>query len=103
MSDTITVTFYKKTYSHCSACDAMASVLQRWIDSHPEVKIKVFTLSIEDNMDRIQTYFPNARQAPVVVIDRSRGGDVDRSWTSGNNPDILVDMLNGDQDIWDEL
>ena len=103
MSDTITVTFYKKTYSHCSSCDAMATVLQRWIDNHPEAKIKVFTLSVEDNMDQVRTDFPNAQQAPIVVVDRVNDDINERTWVSGNNPDILVDMLNGDQDIWDEL
>lgn len=99
MKNSITVNFYKKTYTHCPACEAMEKTLTRWIEENEEVDVTVFTLSLEDNADKISTKFPDAKQAPIVEVERPG----ERTWVSGNNPDILVDLLNGDQDIWDEL
>ena len=94
----INVRFYTKSYSRCGSCDAMKTTLAHWEEEHPEADLTVEFLSAEDNIGYIHDNYPNVQEAPVVEITRGRKFNV----VSGNNPDILVDYLNGLDSVWDE-
>lgn len=95
----IEIEFYEKTRSHCPNCMYMKAALRRWIEQNGgKDDVKVFSLSLEDNRDKVIAENPDAKAAPAVKI--TRGKDV--NWVTGNNPDIMVDYLNGDSDIWDD-
>lgn len=92
----VEVDIYNKTYSHCSNCVAMSEVFTDWVTDTSD-RVKTFTLSAEDHAEELKDL--GARSAPVYVVKR----DGNTTVVSGNNPDILVDALNGDDGIWDDL
>ena len=96
----IEIEFYEKTYSHCTQCENMKAALMEWIEQNKgKDQITLFSLSAEDNIDHIQKEAPDAQSAPVVKVIR---GTVEQ-WVSGNNPDILIDVLEGRTSIWDDI
>lgn len=92
------VEFYEKQYGHCPQCVNMRKVLDKWIEDHPQEDVTVITVGIEDELDNIKSQFSDVSSAPLVVITR----DNTVTHVSGNNPDILVDLLAGDDEIWEE-
>lgn len=94
----ITVDFYKKTESICPSCNRMDIVLKSWIKKHPEHEVEVNYLSAEEHLETLKSF--GVREAPVIFVDRV-GSDGRVEMVTGNNPDILVDLLDGKSDIWD--
>lgn len=92
----IKVDFYEKTTSHCTFCKSMMNVLNTWIENSSD-KVEVSTHSIEENLGSLIAEGVQAKAAPVVIVERGKNITV----ISGNNPDILVDALNGKSSIWD--
>lgn len=95
----IDVKFYTKAYSRCTQCDAMKTALSHWAEEHPEHSLEVEFIAIEDNLAGVQAKFPEAQSAPIVQVTRGRSTEV----VSGNNPDILEDLLSGLDSVWDDL
>lgn len=93
----IEIDFYHKTYSACPACDRMGKTLDRWIEENPEKNINVNWLSAEDHAVELRAREVSA--APVIVIRRSK--NTAEEIVSGNNPDILIDILDGKSSVWD--
>ena len=93
----ITVDFYKKTESICPSCNRMDIVLKSWVKKHPEHEVEVNYLSAEEHLEKLMEM--GVREAPAVLVCH---GDNDE-WTmvSGNNPDILVDLLDGEDGLWE--
>lgn len=91
----INITRYNKTQSHCSNCDRMDDAFNSWA-AQAEVEIDMLTLSAEDHRDELIEL--GATSAPVYVVHL----DGDMKVISGYNPDILIDTLNGESDIWEE-
>ncbi|AYQ98438.1 thioredoxin [Corynebacterium phage Kimchi1738] len=93
----IDVTAYEKTRSHCPQCEDMRKHFERWLSDDENIHhdITRVTLSAEDNRDLLIEL--GVMSAPVYVIER----DGKTSVVSGNNPDILIDALNGVDGIWD--
>jgi hypothetical protein len=97
MSPKVRITFYTKTYGHCHNCDAMKVVMRKWIDNY-DGNVELMTLSAEDNIGSLKEKYGNSLgEAPVIEITRSGKEYV----VTGNNPDIMVDYLNGADSIWD--
>lgn len=95
----IDVTFYTKVYSRCTQCDAMKTALYRWTEEHPEHEVEVDTIAIEDTLDEVKAKYPKVQSAPVVEVTRGRSTEM----VSGNNPDILEDLLSGLDSVWNEM
>ena len=95
----IDVKFYTKAYSRCTQCDAMKTALYQWIEEHPEHEVEVDTVAIEDNLDEVKAKYPKVQSAPVVEVTRGRSTEM----VSGNNPDILEDLLSGLDSVWNEM
>lgn len=93
----IDVTVYEKTCSPCQQCDDMRRHFERWLNDDDNVHHDVtrVVLSAEDNRDALIEL--GAMSAPVYVIDR----DGKQNVVSGNNPDVMIDALNGVDSIWD--
>lgn len=90
----ISVEIYEKSESYCRYCESVGRVFDKWLQQtdnivHPEV------FSAEDNSDMLTEL--GAQQAPVYIVRR----DGNTSVISGNNPDLLIDTLNGKSSIWD--
>lgn len=95
----IDVKFYTKVYSRCTQCDAMKTALSQWTGEHPEHDVDVEFISVEEHLDEVQAKYPKVQSAPVVEVTRGRSTEM----VSGNNPDILEDLLSGLDSVWDEL
>lgn len=95
----IDVKFYTKAYSRCTQCDAMKTALLSWEEEHPEHDVDVEFVAVEEHLDEVQAKYPKVQSAPIVEVTRGRSTEV----VSGNNPDILEDLLNGLDSVWDEL
>lgn len=93
----IDVTVYEKTRSHCPQCDDMRKHFEHWLNDDDNVHHDVtrVVLSAEDNRDALIEL--GAMSAPVYVIER----DGNQNVVSGNNPDVMIDALNGVDSIWD--
>lgn len=97
MSPKVKITFYTKTMGRCTNCEAMKTALHRWIDDY-DGNVELITLSAEDCIGILkEKYGDSLGQAPVIEITRSGKEYV----VTGNNPDIMVDYLNGVDSIWD--
>lgn len=95
----VDVKFYTKAYSRCTQCDGMKTALLNWEEEHPEHDLNVEFIAVEENLDEVQAKYPKVQSAPIVEITRGRSTEV----VSGNNPDILEDLLNGLDSVWDDL
>lgn len=95
----VDVKFYTKTYSRCTQCDSMKTALLHWAEEHPEHDLEVEFVSVEEHLDEVQAKYPKAQSAPIVEVTRGRSTEV----VSGNNPDILEDLLSGLDSVWDDL
>lgn len=95
----IDVKFYTKVYSRCTQCAAMKTALSQWTEEHPEHEVEVDTVAIEDNLDEVKAKYPKVQSAPVVEVTRGRSTEM----VSGNNPDILEDLLSGLDSVWNEM
>lgn len=93
------ITFFEKKYSHCPSCIVMRTAIEKWAADNPEEELVMTSLSAEDNISFLRENYPNHKQAPVVLMTRD-GYDM---VVSGRNPDILVDMLGGLDDLWEEV
>lgn len=95
----VNVKFYTKAYSRCPQCDSMKTALLHWEEAHPEHDLEVEFVAIEENLEEVQAKYPKVQSAPVVEVTRGRSTEM----VSGNNPDILEDLLSGLDSVWDEL
>lgn len=95
----IKVKFYTKVYSRCNQCDTMKAALIRWSEEHPEHDLEAQFVSVEDNLGEVKAKYPTVQSAPVVEVTRGRN----TAMVSGNNPDILEDLLSGLDGVWDDL
>lgn len=95
----VNVKFYTKAYSRCPQCDSMKTALLHWEEEHPEHDLEVEFVAIEENLEEVQAKYPKVQSAPVVEVTRGRSTEM----VSGNNPDILEDLLSGLDSVWDEL
>lgn len=93
----IDVTVYEKTRGRCTQCDDMRKIFERWLDDDDNVHHDVtrIVLSAEDNRDALIEL--GAMSAPVYVVERDNRQTV----ISGNNPDVMIDALNGVDSLWD--
>lgn len=89
----IKVDFYQKQ-GHCPQCLNMDRAIRSWVADTTEW-CQVSHYFIEDHPEIVQK--AHASSAPVVRIVR----DDKEQFVSGNNPDILIDMLNGQDTLWD--
>ena len=96
MSMNITVDFFEKTESVCPNCKRMAAVLKSWVKKHPEHEVQVNYLSAEEHLDKLVEM--GVQEAPAVLI--CHGEDDEWTMVSGHNPDVMVDVLNDDEDLW---
>lgn len=92
----VEVDIYNKTYGYCSNCEAMGAVFSEWVGKTTD-KVTSFTLSAEDNRDKLIEL--GVQMAPVYVVKRGGAETV----VSGNNPDVLVDALDGRDGLWDDV
>ena len=95
----VDVKFYTKAYSRCTQCDSMKTALLHWMEEHPEHEVDVEFISVEDHIDEVHAKYPKAQAAPVVEVTRGRSTEM----VSGNNPDILEDLLGGLESVWDDV
>lgn len=94
----IYVSIFNKTETRCTNCKDMMKVFNDWaLDNVDTADLTTTVESVEENRDFLIKDL-GALAAPVYVIDREGKTTV----VSGNNPDILVDALNGDDDIWSD-
>lgn len=93
----IQVDFYEKTESVCPYCRKMNAVLNNWIKKHPEHDVTVDYLSVEEFLDGLKDV--GVTSAPAVFV--RRGNDKSNTMVQGNNPDILVDLLDGEDGLWE--
>lgn len=92
----VEVDIYNKTYGHCSNCREMTRVFTEWA-SQTDDKVTSFTFSAEEHSESLKDL--GAQAAPVYIVKRGKNTTV----VSGLNPDILVDALEGRDDLWDDL
>ena len=86
------VEIYEKP--RCPNCIKMRKVFDRWHDENPNVDFQV--LSINENRDYMVER--GVLSAPCFRIISTTG---DEQFISGDNPDMLMDALNGSDDLWD--
>lgn len=90
----ISVEIYEKSESYCRYCESVGRVFDKWLkQSSDDITTDFF--SAEENSDMLSEL--GAQQAPVYIVRR----DGNTSVISGNNPDLLIDTLNGKSSIWD--
>lgn len=90
----INVEIYEKTQSFCRYCISVGHVFSKWREqTSDEVEFDVY--SAEEHAEELNAL--GAKQAPVYIVEREGATEV----ISGNNPDKLIDVLNGNSSIWD--
>lgn len=90
----VTVDVYAKK-THCTYCNAMRSELDRWIgDTRDDTQVEVNDFFIEEHPEVFD--HGDFLAAPIYRIER----DGEEFWINGNNPDVLVDTLNGNESVW---
>lgn len=93
----IFVDFYEKTQGPCPYCRKMKAILDKWIRKNPDDEVIVEYASAEENAKELLEY--GVQGAPVIFVRRGVTGK--QHMVSGNNPDILVDLLDGNSNLWD--
>ena len=90
----IDVTIYEKTQSPCPYCDNMRRHFLSWQAKSTDTVTAEFK-SAEENIDTLITL--GASAAPVYIIKRGKNESI----VYGNNPDVLIDSLEGVDGVWD--
>lgn len=93
----ISIDFYEKTQSRCPACVAMKRTLDQWVEAHPDEEVSVTYFSAEERAEDFRAQGFTA--APVVIVTRGRGRE---NIVTGNNRDVLVDVLDGRDSLWED-
>lgn len=90
----IEVEIYEKQ-GHCPNCKLMRGHFEEWVaDREDGINVDVDELFIEDNPGIVEE--SGARSAPIYKVTE---GDV-ITYISGPQPDVLIDHLKGEVDIW---
>lgn len=90
----IEVTVYEKTQSPCRYCDSMRRHFLSWQAKSSDT-VNVEFKSAEENTDTLIAL--GATAAPVYIIKRGKNETI----VFGNNPDVLIDSLEGVDGVWD--
>ena len=93
----ISIDFYEKTQSRCPACVAMKKTLDQWIGVNPDQEVSVTYFSAEEHAEDFRAQGFTA--APVVIVTRGRGRE---HIVTGNNRDMLLDILDGRDSLWED-
>ena len=86
------VEIYEKP--RCPNCVQMRRVFDEWLEKNPNTSFDV--LSAVDN--KVYLAERGVMSAPCYRIISTTG---DEQFISGLNPDMLMDALNGDDELWD--
>lgn len=78
----------------CPNCIKMRKVFDKWVEKNPDAKFEAFS-AIENKSFLAEN---GVMSAPCYRIVSTTG---DEQFISGDNPDMLMDALNGSDDIWD--
>lgn len=78
----------------CPNCIQMRRVFDKWLEKNPDANFG--ELSAKDNKDYLAER--GVMSAPCYRIISTTG---DEQFISGLNPDMLMDALNGDDELWD--
>lgn len=89
----ITIDIYSKP--RCVACNVMRDALEDWIEDTNAKHVTITERDARQHLDYLTEQGHLA--APVYEIEI----DGLTSYVSGQQPDVLVDILDGDDDIWD--
>lgn len=91
-AQTIKINIYSKP--RCSQCVVMRDTLESWVKDTGK-SVDVLELSAIEYIDYLTDQ--GHMSAPVYEIERN--GEM--SYVSGLQPDVLVDILDGNESIWD--
>lgn len=88
---------WEKTTTACPQCDNMRRHVDKWLEVNgDDHEVVITNESAEDDRDYLIDI--GATTAPVYMVER----DGVETTVMGNNPDILLDALDGQEEIWED-